>query len=348
MILLTNLSNLFNELLKNGTWMTQITRIFTDNINGNQRKSALSASSAFHFAPLCLCIFAFNLLFTELAQAQEFNAKVTVNSSRVEGSNKDVFTSLEQALNNFLNSKKWSAATFSQTEKIDCTFSVVILTNPNDNYYQAELSVTARRPVYNSTYTTNLINFRDVDFAFDYIENSPIEYIENYFTGNLVATLAFYSYLILGLDFDSYAPNGGAYFFRQAQNIAMQAQSYSSWTGWAPFSKSNNKHAIITAFMDESLSAFRELWYTYHRKGMDEMAANPDRGRTTILNALPVLKELNNVRSSSVIMQMFSDSKLDEIVMMCSKATSEQKREIYDLLYNVYPTSSDRLEPLKK
>jgi len=293
---------------------------------------------------LCLCL----ILFPNLLHAQELNAKVTVNSSRIEGSNKEVFISLENALNQFLNSKKWSAATFSQTEKIECSFSIVVLTNPSGDSYQAEMSVSAKRPVYNSTYTTNLLNFRDTDFAFDYIENTPIEYIENYLDNNIVATVAFYAYLILGLDFDSYSPSGGAHFFRQAQKIAMQAQSNSSWTGWAPFSKNNNKHAIITAFMDESLSAYRELWYTYHRKGLDEMAANPDRGRTTILNALPALKQINNVRSSSVIMQMFSDSKLDEIVMMSSKATSEQKKETYDLLYYVYPTTSGRLEPLKR
>jgi len=293
---------------------------------------------------LCICI----LLSSNFLYAQELNARVSVNSSRIEGTNRDVFTSLEQALNQFLNTKKWSAASFSQTEKIECSFTIVILTNPSGDFYQAELTVSARRPVYNSTYTTNLINFRDTDFSFEYIENTPIEFVENYLGNNIVATLSFYSYLILGLDFDSYSQGGGSYFFRQAQNIAMQAQSNSAWTGWTPFAKDNNKHAIITAFTDESLNAYRELWYTYHRKGLDEMAANPDRGRTTILNALPVLKQLYNIRSSSVMMQMFSDCKLDEIVMMCSKATSEEKKEIYDLLYYVYPTTSGRLEPLRR
>ncbi len=160
--------------------------------------------------------------------------------------------------------------------------------------------------------------------------------------------MAFYSYLILGLDFDSFSLNGGAPFFRQARNVAMQAQSNSAWTGWAPFASSNNRHAIITAFMDESLSAFHELWFTYHRKGLDEMAANADRGRTNILNALPVLKQLNTVRSSSVMLQMFADAKLDEIVLLSSKATREQRQETYDLLYGVFPTMSSRLEPLRK
>ena len=296
---------------------------------------------------LCLSVFMFSVLPCAL-QAQELDAKVTINSSRIDGSNKDVFVSLERTLNDFLNTQKWSAATLSQAEKIECSFSIVILTNTSSNYYQAELSVSARRPVYNSTYMTNLINFRDTDLEFEYDENMPVEYVENSLTNNMVATLAFYAYIILGLDFDSFALKGGSYFFRQAQSIAMQAQSYSSWTGWTPFSKPNNKHAVITAFMDESLGAYREFWYTYHRKGLDEMAANPDRGRTTILDAIPVLKQVNNVRSSPVVMQMFSDSKLDEVVMICSKATSEQKREMYDFLYDLFITTAGRLEPLKK
>ncbi|MDR0231639.1 MAG: DUF4835 family protein [Dysgonamonadaceae bacterium] len=290
----------------------------------------------------------FNLFTPALLQAQELNASVSVNSARIEGSNKDVFTSLQTQLKDFLNTRRWSAATVSPTERIECSFAIEILTASREGFYQAALTVSAKRPVYNSTYTTALIYFRDTEFEFEYEENAPIEYVEHTLNNNLVATIAFYSYLILGLDFDSFAPMGGTYFFRQARNIATQAQSNSGWIGWAPFAKPNNRHAIITAFTDESLNAFRELWYTYHRKGLDEMATNPDRGRTNILNALPVLKQLNDVRSSSVMLQMFADAKLDEIVLISSKATPEQKKEVYDLLYSLFPTMSNRLEPLRK
>jgi len=292
-----------------------------------------------------LCLF---LMLPTLLQAQEFNAKVTVNAAKIEGSNKDIFISLQSQLNDFLNTQRWTSAAFSPIERIECSFAIEILTNPRDDYYQAALTVSAKRPVFNSTFTTTLIYFRDTEFEFEYVENSPIEYIENNLTNNIVATMAFYSYLILGLDFDSFSLNGGAPFFRQARNIAMQAQSYASWTGWAPFARPNNRHGIITAFTDESLSAFHELWFTYHRKGLDEMATNPDRGRTNILNALPVLKQLNTVRASSVMLQMFADAKLDEIVLLSSKATPEQRKETYDLLYGIFPTMSNRLEPLRR
>ena len=335
MILLTSLSNVYPPPPKGGV--------------GMQNCALCCAKVPFRgFRGKILCVCVFVLLFPALLQAQELNAKVTVNSSKIQGTNKDVFTSLQTQLNDFLNSQKWSAATFAPIERIECSFAIEIMTNPSDNNYQATLTVSAKRPVFNSTFTTTLLYFRDTEVDFTYEENAPIEYIENSLSNNLVATIAFYSYLILGLDFDSFSLMGGAYFYRQAQSIVNQAQSYSSWTGWTPFAKSNNRHAIITAFTDESLSAFHDLWFTYHRKGLDEMATNPDRARITILNALPVLKKLNDVRSSSVMLQMFADAKLDEIALLSSKATSEQKKDTYDLLYNLFPTMSSRLEPLKK
>ena len=347
MILLTNLSRVF--LNADDADNADLRRFYSLIICENQRHLRHPRSfKTISFVSLCLCVFAFNILFSNSLQAQELNAKVTVNSSKIDASKKDIFTSLQTQLNDFLNSQRWSAATFSPIEKIECSFTIEIITNPSDNNYQGTLTVSAKRPVFNSTFTTALIYFRDTEFNFTYEENAPIEFIENSLSGNLVATIAFYSYLILGLDFDSFSLNGGAYFYRQAQSIVNQAQSNPSWTGWTPFAKSNNRHAIITAFTDESLSAFHDLWCTYHRKGLDEMATNPDRGRTTILNALPVLKKLNDVRSSSVMLQMFADAKLDEIVLMSSKATSEQKKDTYDLLYSVFPTMSGRLEPLKK
>lgn len=295
-------------------------------------------------------IFLFLLIYSTSINAQELNARVSVNTDRLEPSQKQIFTSLQNSLAAFINNNKWSSAVFSQNEKIDCSFSISVLKPSEDSpdYYEAEIAVVARRPVYNSSYTTNLLNIRDTKFGFEYVENTPIEYVENSLSNNLIATVAFYCYLILGMDFDSFSPRGGAAFFRQAQSISMQAQGYSNWTGWTAFESTNNRHAIITALMDESLSGFHDFWYTYHRKGLDEMAANPDRGRTTIVQALPVLKEIKNTRSSSVLLQMFADSKLGEVVSVCTKASSEEKKETYDLLQNLYPTMSTEFEPLKK
>lgn len=293
---------------------------------------------------LCIC----NL--QAQTQAMELNANVTVNSDRVQQStNKNIYTTMERALNQFINDQRWSATTFSLNERIECTFSVTILTQPTENSFTAELFVQARRPVYNSSFVTTTLNFRDTNLEFEYMENAAIEMEQNTIRDNLVAVMAFYCNLIMGLDFDSFSPMGGNMFFRNNQTLVMQAQSgLSNAKGWSAFDDNRNRAAIANAFTDESLKPFRELWYTYHRKGLDEMAANPDRARTTILKALPVLKEIRSIRSSEILIQMFADCKLDEVVAIASKATTEEKKELYDLLRNIYPTMSSQLEPLKK
>jgi hypothetical protein len=281
-------------------------------------------------------------------KAQELNAKVSVNSDRIQGTNKSIFNSLETALTNFINNQKWGYATFAQNEKIECSFTLTIVTVNGDNNFSAELLIQAQRPVYNSAYNTTLVRFRDTEINFDYQDNTPFQVVANTIDNNLVATITFWANLILGLDFDSFSPKGGSVFYRQAQSIAMQAQGASGWNGWTAFDKPNNKHGIITSFLDESMGSYRELWYTYHRKGLDEMTANSDRARTTILNVLPTLEELRGSRVSTVLLQMFADSKLDEIVSMASKAGADEKRTTYDLLRKVFPTMSVQLESLKK
>ncbi|MDR0505998.1 MAG: DUF4835 family protein [Dysgonamonadaceae bacterium] len=280
-------------------------------------------------------------------QAQELNATVTVNSSRIQSTNKNIFSSLEQALFQFINNQLWSSTTFNQSEKIECTFSITILEQLSENNFKAEIFVQSRRPVYNSAYTTTILNWRDVNFEFEYMENSPIELVQNTLSNNLVAVIAFYANLILAFDFDSFSSLGGAVFLRQAQSIAMQAQS-SSWNGWSSFDSNKSRTSIINALSNESMKPYREFWYTYHRKSLDEMAANPDRGRTTILNGLSVLKDTKSVRDSEIILQMFADCKLDEIVSIAAKANSEEKKTTYDILRNIYPTMTSQLEPLKK
>jgi Flp pilus assembly protein TadG len=281
-------------------------------------------------------------------EAQELKATVSVNSSRIQSTNKNVFTTMERSMNQFINGTSWSNTTFSANERIDCTFSLTIVEQPADNNFKAELFIQARRPVYNSSYQTSVLNFRDANVEFEYTENAPLEIVQTSINNNLVAITAFYCNLILALDFDSFSPSGGSVFFRQAQSIATQAQSNSGWTGWSAFDDNRSRTSIVNAYLDESLKPIRELAYTYHRKGLDEMAANPDRARTTILNALPVLKDIRVVRNSEIILQMFADCKLDEIVSLSEKATSEEKKNTYDLLRSVFPASSMQLDPLKK
>jgi len=281
-------------------------------------------------------------------QAQELNANVTVNSDRIQSSNKSVYTAMQQSLSRFINGTRWSSATFAPNERIDCTFSLSIMEQPSESSFKAELFIQARRPVYNSTYSTSIVNYRDTKIEFEYIENAPLEIVQTSIDNNLTAIIAFYCNLICALDFDSFSLMGGSIFYRQALSIAMQAQSNANWTGWSAFDDRKSRSSIINAYTDESVKPFREMWYTYHRKSLDEMAANPDRGRTTLLDALQVLKDIRNVRNSEILLQMFADCKLDEIVSVASKANSDEKKSLYDFLRNVFPAATTQLEPLKK
>lgn len=281
-----------------------------------------------------------------VGMAQELNARVTVNGDKIANANKSVFTTLQNALTEFINNRKWTDATFAVNERIDCSMTIIV-NEMDESSFKGEIQVQARRPVYNSSYTTTLLNFRDQQFDFEYTEGEPLEYQENMLTGNLTATVVFYVYIILGLDFDSFSPLGGTAYIQQAQQIVSLAQSQ-SWSGWKAFDSNRNRHAVATALQDNASETFRNFWYTYHRKGLDEMAGNADRGRTTIIEALPALQEVKKTRPTSVLLQMFSDAKLDEVVLIYSKATTQEKQSGYKLLSEIYPTETTRLESLQK
>ena len=292
-----------------------------------------------------VCLLAMMAL-SSWSQVSELNAKLSINSSKIQGTNKEVFNTLQRALNEFINNKKWTNAKFSPNERIDCAFTMIVNTL-EDNRFSCELQVQARRPVYNSSYTTTIFNFRDTQLDFQYTEMEPLEYSETTLQSNLTATIVFYIYVILGIDFDGFSPKGGSVFFQQAQQILTLAQSESSWNGWKAFENDRNRHALITALTENQSEGYRQFWYDYHRKGLDEMAANADRGRTNILDALPALTADKIARPTSILLQVFSDTKLDELVAIYSKATTQEKQTGYKTLSNLYPGQTNRLESLR-
>ena len=282
-----------------------------------------------------------------MGEAQELNARITVNGEKVAVANKQIFTTLQNALTEFVNNRRWTDATFAVNEKIDCNMTIIV-NEMDETTFKSEIQVQARRPVYNSSYTTTLLNFRDQELEFEYTEGETLDYNSNTLTNNLTATVVFYVYLILGLDFDSFALQGGNTYIQQAQQIVNLAQSEMGWTGWKAFDSNRNRHAVVTALQDNASEAFRQMWYTYHMKGLDEMAANADRGRTTIIEAISALQTVKQARPTSVLLQMFSDAKLDELIAIYSKATSQERQEGFKLLMDIYPAQSTRLEELKK
>lgn len=280
-------------------------------------------------------------------RGQELNCTVKINSDQVEGTNKQVFATLERSLSEMVNTRKWTELSFSGIEKIDCTFQLTIKKVTDQTRYSAELIVQSRRPVFNAAYTTALMNFKDTEVEFNYQENEPLVYNEQTIENNLVAVFTYYIYMILGVDSDSFAPLGGSPYFRRAEQIVTQAQS-SSEKGWRAFDNNRNRYALVTALLQESLMPYRRFWYDYHRKGLDDLALNVDKGRAQITRSMKALTEIRERQPQSVLLSLFIDTKLDELVNLYSKTNQTEKENVYKLLMNIYPAYGSRLADLRK
>lgn len=279
---------------------------------------------------------------------QELNAKVTVNAERL-GSNANMETlkTLERQLSDLLNLTRWTTATFSYTERIDCSFTLNLSEVKDESMYKAELFVTSRRPVYNSSYYSPLLIWRDQELNFEYNQFDPIEYNESDLQNNLVATVVFYAYFILAVDFDSFSPLGGNAARSTMQQIVARAQAKPDWQGWKAFESSSNRYALAEAMNDPELEPLRQFSYDYHRRALDEMVSNSTRGRMTVIELLPKLEELYKVRPMSPLLSIFASVKLDEIVKILSKANAGEKQDAYKILNKVFPTQGNKLKPLK-
>lgn len=279
--------------------------------------------------------------------SQELNCSVKINSDQIEGTNKQVFTALENALSELINTRKWTETQFSPIEKIDCTMLFTITNVPNQNRYAADLIVQARRPVYNAAYTTSLFNFKDTEIEFSYIENEPLEFNEYSVDNNLVAIVAFYVYMILAADFDSFSLEGGTPFLRLAENIVTLSQANNE-RGWKAFDSRRNRHALVTAIQQESAFGFRNFWYDYHRRGLDDMVQNVEKGRNRISADLTTFSKIHQIDPQNVLLSFFIDAKLDELINIYSKASQTEKESVYKLLLNIYPAYSSRLAEIRK
>ncbi|MCL1942605.1 MAG: DUF4835 family protein [Candidatus Azobacteroides sp.] len=286
------------------------------------------------------------IICTPFVSGQELNCRVTVNSEKIQTSNRQIFTEMQNAITEFLNNRQWSDYKMSMTERVDCSFYITISEMPQDNQFKAELQVQAVRPVYNASYVTTTFNFRDQNLEFSYNTYDVLDFNETSPNDNLTSVLSFYSYIILGIDFDSFSLYGGTPFFEKAMSLVNQAQSFTE-SGWRAFDSFNNRHAVASAYTDDRLKVYRQMWYNYHRLGLDDMSTNAERGRAKITAALPALKEAYDARPASVIFSIFSDTKMDEILNIYSKAPTEEKGTVYKILHDIYPTLSNRLDVLK-
>ncbi len=278
--------------------------------------------------------------------AQELNCVVEINTDKVQNVNKDVFNTLQSVISEYMNSQKWTDAQFGKNERIECKmfFTVNKYEEPN---ITADLQIQSSRPVYNSTYTTTLINFKDTKVEFSYENNQPLVFSEVNWESNLTAILNFYAYLIIAIDFDSFELNGGDPYYEKAAAVVRLAQSEGE-SGWKAFEDTKNRSAVLSAFTDKTTAGIREIMYNYHRKGLDEMVVSPDKGRAVVSQSLDVLKALYELAPMSVCLSMFKDAKMDELVNVYSKGSRTEKDNAYDILKTLYPTENNRLQKIKE
>ena len=277
--------------------------------------------------------------------AQELNCQVEVNSDQIQGTNKSVFETLQQSITEYFNTTRWTNTQFSPNEKIDCRFFLTVKEYQNDRI-KGDIQVQLSRPVYNSTYTTTLLNFKDNKVEFDYKEGDPIIFNENVNDNNLTALLDFYAYLFIALDFDSFSPKGGQPYFDKAAGVVQRAQS-SGEVGWRAFEDNKNRSAVLSVYTDNNTGGIRNMNYEYYRKGLDEMVTTPDKGRAAMHEAIKYMGKVYDVAPMSVALSMFRDAKLDELVNLYSKAPQSQRDEAYTLLQKLFPTENERLNKIK-
>ncbi len=285
---------------------------------------------------------------TASLQAQELNARVAVNASLISSqTDKKVFQTLQTTLITFLNNRKWTNDTYQPQEKINCNFLITIKKTVADNVYSGTLVVQAARPIFNSSYQSPLINFQDESFTFKYVEYQPVEFNENRVSGsdpqvsNLSATLAYYVYLLLGLDYDSFSSRGGDLFFQKAQQIVNNAPDGRDITGWKPFDSQRNRYWLAENLANNKYALIHDIIYGYYRLGLDMMYENEEEGRNALLNVVNLINTLNTDNPNSMIVPFFFQGKATEIVKALKKADPEAKTRARDILAKIDITNSN-------
>ena len=281
--------------------------------------------------------------------AQELQVKVNINSSQVEGTDKSVFENLQQTLEQWMNDKQWTELQFQKDERINVNFNITVQKyDKANNRFECSAMIQANRPVYNSAYTTTLYNNKDGDFNFDFAQFDQLNFMEENIDNQLTALMAYYAFLIIGLDLDSFGPMAGTEVLQRCMNLTNNAQDM-GFPGWKAFEDSRNRFAIINDYLDEAMKPFRQMQYDYYRKGLDEMSNNAERGRTNISEALELLKQAHQDKPLSLLPQIWTDYKRDELANIYKgKGTQKEKENVYNILFNLNASQSEAWNKIKE
>lgn len=282
--------------------------------------------------------------------AQELQARININHSQIQGTDISVFDNLRQTLEQFVNERQWTDLQFQNNERIQCTFNITVTKYVREeNRFECSALIQANRPVYNTSYSTTLYNNKDDNFHFVFAQFDQLNYTDEVVDNQLTALFAYYAYLIIGLDLDSFSPMGGTDILQRCMYLVNNAQDL-GFPGWKSFEDSKNRFAIINDYLDESMKPMRQLQYDYYRKGLDEMANNVERGRTEISDAMDkYLKVAHENKPLSLLPQIWTDYKKDELVNIYKgKGTQKEKERIYDLLMSINASQNNAWENIKQ
>ncbi|MBG40285.1 MAG: DUF4835 domain-containing protein [Flavobacteriales bacterium] len=278
--------------------------------------------------------------------SQELNCRVTLNYSSVPSPNKEMFNSMRQSITEFMNNTQWTNEIFSNEERIDCTILIRINQQISTDEFSGTISIQSSRPIYKSNYNSTLINLVDDQFRFRFVEFEPLEFNENTHLSNLTSVLAYYAYIIIGLDYDTFSNSGGDSFFIRAQKIVNNAQGDNNATGWKSFEGSKNRYWLVENLLNPDFQLLRKTLYTYHREGMDNFTEKPEFVREVIASSLINLLDVYNQRPKGYLIQLFFDAKTDEIVNVFSKGTIMEANELVNVLTRISPKSADKWQKI--
>jgi hypothetical protein len=277
--------------------------------------------------------------------AQELNCTVNINATQIQTSDRGIFRDMKQALEQFLNTRKWTNDTYKPYEKINCNILITITKMPSIGNFSGSVQIQSARPIFNSNYSSLVFNFADRDWEFEYIESLPLEFNDNAYTSNLTSLLAFYAYLIIGVDYDTFSELGGTPYFQRAQQVVLAAQN-SNRAGWQALGSNRNRYWISENYNNVQMTDLRKSLYAYHRLALDNFEKEPDKGREIILKGLRDVKKIRDINPNSIIVISFFDAKGKELANIFSAGNIQVRREAYDIITAIDPSNRAMYEKI--
>ena len=283
------------------------------------------------------------------AMSQELNAKVVINTAQIGNTNTEACETFRDKVQEFLNTKQWTAVKYNEVERIDCTFNITINKySAQDGAFECTLLLNSSRPVWGSSYTSSLYNTRDQHFNFKFDPADQLEYNPDNLDNQLMALLAYYAHVLIGMDMDTFAPLGGTPVLQTAEDIVSKAENL-GYSGWSAFNESNNRFALLNDYMDGSMEAMRQLNYVYHRQGLDQLCDSTEKAHTALVESMELLDQARQARTMSNVPQLFTEYKKEELVNIFSKHENQQERlRVYDILFAINPSQNPSWEKIKK